>query len=39
MVLDLSSDAVIFAVFTKVCRVFCYFLPWFSAVPNYYCLW
>ena len=26
--------AVIFAIFTKVCRVFCHFLPWFSTVPT-----
>jgi len=26
--------AVIFAIFTKVCRVFCHFLPWFSTVPR-----
>ena len=25
--------AVIFAIFRKVCRVFCHFLPWFSTVP------
>jgi len=27
--------AVIFAIVTKVCHVFCRFLPWFSAVPNH----
>jgi len=26
--------AVIFAIFTKVCRVFHHFLPWFSTVPK-----
>jgi len=29
----LRDFAVIFAIFTKVCRVFCHFLPWFSTVP------
>jgi len=28
--------AVIFAIFTKVCRVFLPFLPWFSTVPKSY---
>ena len=27
--------AMIFAIFTKVCRVFCQFLPWFSTVPSH----
>ena len=29
--------AVIFAIFTKVCRVFYHFLPWFSTIPIHCC--
>jgi len=29
-----SVFAMNFAIFTKVCRVFCHFLPWFSTVPS-----
>ena len=33
--INCRNFAMIFAIFTKVCRVFCHFLPWFSAVPRY----